>query len=55
MTSTEVFLFPRNPKYVKSLKKELDIYKEFSKLEQYIPIPKLIKKMHDKEISYYEF
>ncbi len=54
MTNDTVFLFPRNPKYKKSLQKELDIYEEFTHLNS-VPLPKLKKRVKDSEVSYYEF
>lgn len=53
-TKDIVFLFPRNPKYKKALQKELDVYDEFTHLNS-VPLPKLIKRIKDSEISYYEF
>jgi len=53
-TTDTVFIFPRNPKYIKALRKELDIYEEFTHLN-FVPLPKLKKRVKDPEISYYEF
>ena len=54
MSGNKVFLFPRNPEYIKGIKKELELYAEFSHLKS-VALPKLIKKVKDKEISFYEF
>ncbi|MEI7603901.1 MAG: hypothetical protein WCJ19_02685 [bacterium] len=49
-----VFLFPRNPKYEASLKKELSIYKEFTN-SMPIALPHLIESVKDENISYYNY
>ena len=54
MTKDKVFLFPRSPQYAKEVKQELSLYNEFSHLNS-IVLPKLIKRVRDKKISYYEF
>lgn len=54
LSDDKVFLFPRSPEFAKVVARELAFYKQFSHSET-IALPKLIKKVKDRKISYYEF
>ncbi len=49
-----VFLFPRTPQFLKEFERELGLYEAFAHADS-IPLPRLIKRVKDKAISYYEF
>jgi len=48
------FLFPRNPHFLNEFRRELALYEAFAHVDS-IPLPKLVKRVKDKAISYYEF
>jgi aminoglycoside phosphotransferase (APT) family kinase protein len=54
IASDRVFLFPRSPEHVRTLKRELTVYETFSGLSLAM-VPKLIGRYRDSEISFYEF
>ena len=49
-----VFLFPRHPKYQRSLNVELEVYKLLSELKE-LPVPKLVRAVENCELSPYRF
>jgi len=54
MSRDVVFLFPRNPRFVRAMRRELSLYEHFAGLGP-PTLPELIKRVKDGEISYYEF
>ena len=54
MTKDTVFMFPRSPEYADAVSKEPTLYEEFAHVQS-VALPRLVKRVHDKEISYYEF
>lgn len=54
MSADFVFLFPRHPKFDHWLEKELQVYKVFTRLSN-VPLPKLIRTVDDRKLSYYRF
>ena len=48
------FLFPRTPQFLKEFRRELALYEAFAHVES-LPLPRLIRRVKDKAISYYEF
>ena len=54
ISSDTVFVFPRNPNFVKAVERELSLYEQFAHLGSDI-LPRLIRRVKDREISYYEF
>jgi len=54
MSRDAVFLFPRNPSFVGAVKRELSVCEHFGRLKSAL-LPKLIRRVKDREICYYEF
>ena len=53
-TEELIFLFPRDPRGIEWLEKEALAY-EILETNDNLPVPKLIERVSDKEISYYDF
>ncbi len=53
-TDKLIFLFPRDPRGIEWLEKEALAY-EIMDISGNLPVPKLIERVSDKEISYYDF
>jgi aminoglycoside phosphotransferase (APT) family kinase protein len=54
MSKDKVFLFPRSPEFAGEVKRELAFYERFSHLGS-VALPKVVRRIKDREISYYEF
>lgn len=54
MSKDIAFLFPRNPSFVGEVRRELAFYEQFTNLGSDV-LPRLISRVKDKDISYYEF
>ncbi|MHA2334826.1 MAG: phosphotransferase family protein, partial [Candidatus Hodarchaeales archaeon] len=53
-TDDRVFIFPRDPRGVKWLEREILAYEMMDSFD-HLPVPKLIERVNDSNISYYEF
>lgn len=54
MSEDLVFLFPRNPGFAKDVNRELSFYEQFAHSGSLV-LPRLIGRVRDRDISYYEF
>lgn len=54
LSSDRVFLFPRTPEFLGEFQRELDLYETFAGIRA-LPLPRLIDRVKDNLICYYEF
>ncbi len=54
LSKDKVFLFPRTPEVLQGLRRELALYEAFAHLPS-LPLPRLLARVKDRSISYYEF
>ena len=54
LSNDRAFLFPRTPQFVKEFRRELTLYEAFAHVDS-LPLPRLLDRVKDRAISYYEF
>jgi aminoglycoside phosphotransferase (APT) family kinase protein len=54
LTKDRAFLFPRTPQFLKEFRREFALYEAFTRVDS-LPLPRLLDRVNDKAISYYEF
>jgi len=54
LSKDRVFLFPRTPQFVRDFGRELTLYEAFTHVD-FLPLPRLLARVKDRAISYYEF
>jgi aminoglycoside phosphotransferase (APT) family kinase protein len=54
LSKDRAFLFPRTPQFLKEFRRELALYEAFAQVGS-LPVPRLLARVKDRAISYYEF
>jgi aminoglycoside phosphotransferase (APT) family kinase protein len=54
LSKDRAFLFPRTPQFLKAFRRELTLYEAFAQVDS-LPLPRLLARVKDRAISYYEF
>ena len=54
LSKDRAFLFPRTPQFLKEFRRELALYEAFAHVDN-LPLPRLLARVKDTAISYYEF
>jgi len=54
LSKDRAFLFPRTPQFLKEFRRELVLYDAFAQVDS-LPLPRLLARVKDRAISYYEF
>jgi len=54
LSKDRAFLFPRTPQFLKEFRRELALYEALAHVDS-LPLPRLLSRVKDRAISYYEF
>jgi len=54
LSKDRAFLFPRTPQFLRGFRRELTVYDAFAHVSS-LPLPRLLARVKDRAISYYEF